>query len=364
MELLNFSKFIYDDKNHYSGNLLLSKFDRNNIRPEIYCSTTNRSAGKTTWFGGYFIHKFLKNEELFCILMRKKYQLEKSLSFQAYFPSALECFFPALEMKEEIGIKGVFNTIYIRKRGDENQWYLCGYSTAINSSDDIRNFSNMLSGVKRMWLDEFMPESGDYIKDEVKKVFSIHTSLARGNGDQSRYLPLLLTGNLITLDNPYYEYLGINDLNIETNFYRGTGFVIEQGFNENASLAHENSTFNQAFSKTGYGALLTQKEYINDNYNMIVKIKTLKGDYLFTLKHNNTYFSVRYLPDIAIYYISENVDKCVKLSLASTREDMSEDCIYDGENKFTKLMKKKYHDNQVRFSNFKSRTAFLEFIRS
>ena len=85
MELLNFSKFVYDDKNHYSGNLLLSKFDRNNIRPEIYCSTTNRSAGKTTWFGGYFIHKFLKNEELFCILMRKNTNLRKHFLFKLIF---------------------------------------------------------------------------------------------------------------------------------------------------------------------------------------------------------------------------------------------------------------------------------------
>lgn len=362
MELITCSNF-KDNTKYYSGYLLLSKYDRYNTKPEIYISTSNRSAGKTTWFGGFFIYKFLKNEEKFCILMRKKYQLEKALSFQAYFPSALSTFFPKLEMKEEIGIKGVFNNIYIRLKGDDNIWYHCGYSTSINSSDDIRNFSNLLSDVKRMWLDEFMPESGDYVKDEIKKVFSIHTSLARGNGEQSRYLPLIMTGNLITLNNPYYNYLGINDLDITAKFYRGNGFVLEQGFNENASKAHEKSAFNNALSKTGYTKLLTEKEYINDNYNMIVKIKNLRGDYLLTLKHRNIYYSIRYLNDIAIYYVSENYDKSARISLACTRDDMSEDCIFDGENMFVKLMKKKYNNNQVRFSNFKARDAFLEFIR-
>ena len=363
MELERFSKFKSDNK-YYNGNELLSKTDRNGKKPEIFISTSNRSAGKTTWFGGYLLNKFLKNNELFCIVLRKKYQLEKGVSYKAYFPSALTTFFPDLEMKEEIGIKSVFNHIYIRLKGDDSPWFLCGYSTSINASDDVRNFSNMFENVRRIWFDEFQPESGEYVKDEVKKLFSIHTSLARGNGSQSRYLPLIMTGNLIDLFNPYYDALNvIKDLNIEAKFYRGNGFVIEQGFNENASIAHEKSTFNQAFENVGYNKVLTQKEYLNTNYNMIIKVPNLKGDYLFTLKHNNVYFSVRYLNDIGIYYVSESVDKSNNLSLACTKDDMTDDCIFDGENRFCKLMKKRYHMNNVRFSGFKAREAFLEFIR-
>ena len=100
MELEKFSKFKSDNK-YYNGNELLSKTDRNGKKPEIFISTSNRSAGKTTWFGGYLLNKFLKNNELFCIVLRKKYQLEKGVSYKAYFPSALTTFFPNLEMKED-----------------------------------------------------------------------------------------------------------------------------------------------------------------------------------------------------------------------------------------------------------------------
>lgn len=363
MELSAYSKF-KSDKKYYCGHELLSKLDRNGKKPEIFISTSNRSAGKTTWIGGYFLDKFLKKGELFCIILRKKYQLEKAVSYMAYFPSALSVFFPSLELKEEIGLKGVFNCIYIRLRGDENPWYLCGYSTSVNASDDVRNFSNMFDSVKRMWMDEFQPESGDYVKDEVKKVFSIHTSLARGGGSQSRYLPLILSGNLIDIFNPYYDALGVTkDLDISAKFYRGIGFVIEQGFNENACEAHSNSAFNRAFENVGYNKVLTQKEYLNTNYNMILKAPNLKGDYLFTIKHHDVYYSVRYLNEIAMYYVSESVDKSVALSLACSKDDMSDGCIYDGENRFCKLMKKRYHANNVRFSGFKAREAFIEFIR-
>ena len=75
MNLQKYNHFISDDKIHYSGNLLLSKMDKNGNKPETYISTSNRSAGKTTWFGGYLLNKFLAKDELFCILMRKKYQL-------------------------------------------------------------------------------------------------------------------------------------------------------------------------------------------------------------------------------------------------------------------------------------------------
>ena len=364
MNLQKYNHFISDDKIHYSGNLLLSKMDKNGNKPETYISTSNRSAGKTTWFGGYLLNKFLTKNELFCILMRKKYQLEKAVSFMAYFPSALSVYYPDLEMKEEVGIKGVFNNIYIRLRGKENEWFLCGYSTALNSSDDIRNFSNVFNNVTRIWLDEFQPESGDYVKDEVKRVFSIHTSLARGCGLQSRYLPLILTGNLIDVNNPYYEHFGINrDINIETNFYRGNGFILEQGFNKKAADAHLKSTFNQSFSESDYSKLLTKKEYLKDDNTMILKSPNLKGDYLFTIKYCNKYFSIRYLYGLGFYYVNETADLTYNFALAARKEDLSDDCIFDGDNRFKKRMKKMYHNNIVRFSSYKAREAFTEFIK-
>ena len=51
----------------YDGTKLLSLKDINGNTPEIYISTSNRSAGKTTFFNKLCFNKYLKNGEEFMI---------------------------------------------------------------------------------------------------------------------------------------------------------------------------------------------------------------------------------------------------------------------------------------------------------
>ena len=46
---------------YYDGTKLLSLNDLNGKRPEIYIVTTNRTGGKTTYFGRMFINRFLNH---------------------------------------------------------------------------------------------------------------------------------------------------------------------------------------------------------------------------------------------------------------------------------------------------------------
>ena len=46
----------------YDGTKLLSMTDLNGDKPEIYICTSNRSAGKTTWFNRYAVKKFVKEK--------------------------------------------------------------------------------------------------------------------------------------------------------------------------------------------------------------------------------------------------------------------------------------------------------------
>ena len=46
----------------YDGTKLLSLKDLNGNTPEIFMCTTNRSAGKTTYFNRYCVKKFLANK--------------------------------------------------------------------------------------------------------------------------------------------------------------------------------------------------------------------------------------------------------------------------------------------------------------
>ena len=72
----------------YDGTKLLSLKDINGNTPEIYISTSNRSAGKTTFFNKLCFNKYLKNGEEFMILYRFNYELSECKTYyncQLYF---------------------------------------------------------------------------------------------------------------------------------------------------------------------------------------------------------------------------------------------------------------------------------------
>ena len=50
---------------YYDGTKLLSMVDINGNKPEIYMCTTNRTGGKTTYFGRLCINRFLDKNEKF-----------------------------------------------------------------------------------------------------------------------------------------------------------------------------------------------------------------------------------------------------------------------------------------------------------
>lgn len=138
---------------------------------------------------------------------------------------------------------GIFHELYI---DDEP----CGYAISLNSADQLKKYSHLFSDVERMIFDEFQSETNHYCSDEIRKFISIHTSVARGQGKQSRYVPVFMLSNPVSIINPYFVELGISErLKDDTKFLRGDGFILEQGFIETASKAQKDSGFNKAFPK-------------------------------------------------------------------------------------------------------------------
>ena len=56
--------------NYYDGTKLLSLTDIHGNRHEIYMCTTNRTGGKTTYFGRLVVNRFLDKREKFGLLYR------------------------------------------------------------------------------------------------------------------------------------------------------------------------------------------------------------------------------------------------------------------------------------------------------
>ncbi len=298
--------------NYYDGTKLLSLTDINGNRPEIYMCTTNRTGGKTTYFGRLVVNRFLDKREKFGLLYRYNYELDDCA--EKFFKDIGELFFNGYTMTSKKRAKGIYHELYLN--GEP-----CGYAVSINSADQIKKNSHFFSDVKRLIFDEFQSESNTYCPNEIKKFISVHTSMARGQGEQNRYLPVYMLSNPVSIINPYYVELGISSrLTDETRFLRGDGFVLEQGFVDSAADAQKSSGFNKAFARNSYVAYSSESVYLNDNKAFVDRPQGV-GRYMATLKYNGQTYGIREFAEAGVIYCDDRADETFPLKITVTTDD-------------------------------------------
>lgn len=296
----------------YDGTKLLSLTDINGNKPEIYICTSNRSGGKTTYFNSWAVRRFINHKEKFALLYRYAYEIDDVSD--KFFKDIESLFFQGYVMTSEPRAKGTFRELFLNGES-------CGYAISLNKADALKKFSHLLSDTQRILFDEFQSENNQYLPNEVGKLLSIHTSIARGQGKQVRYLPIYMISNPVSIINPYYTALGISTrLDDKTRFLKGDGFVMEQGYNENASKMQKQSAFNRAFASNDYLAYTSEGVYLNDNSSFIESLKG-KNTYLATLKYGNKEYALRSYDEQGIIYCDNRVDSTFKYKIAITTGD-------------------------------------------
>lgn len=297
---------------YYDGTKLLSLSDINGKKPEIYLCTSNRTAGKTTYFGRRSVNRFKKYGKKFALLYRYNYELDDCAD--KFFKDISSLFFPDDTMISKRMANGIYHELFINEVS-------CGYALAINNSDTLKKMSHLFNDVDNMIFDEFQSETNHYCNNEVRKLIGLHNSIARGQGKQSRYCPVVMLGNPVSLINPYYVSLGISSrLRKDTKFLRGNGFVLEQSFNQSASNAQKESAFNRAFASNEYIAYSSESVYLNDDESFIEKPDG-RGRYLCTIRCDRTDYGVREYAESGVIYVDDKADKTFRLRIAATTED-------------------------------------------
>ena len=297
---------------YYDGTKLLSLMDTTGRKPEIYICETNRTGGKTTYFGRLCVNRFRDKGEKFALLYRFNYELDDVA--EKFYRNIGQLFFPGTRMTSKRRANGIFHELFINDDA-------CGYAITLNSADQIKKYSHLFSDVQRIIFDEFQSETNHYCPDEVRKFLSVHTSIARGNGEQVRYVPVYMLGNPVTLLNPYYVEMHISErLRDDTKFLRGDGFVMERGFVESASKAQMESGFNRAFASNAYVAYSAQNVYLNDSKAFIDKPEG-SGRYMCTLKYNGSDYAIREYAESGILYCDDRPDATFKMRITVTTSD-------------------------------------------
>ena len=335
----------------YNGTKLLSLMDISGKKPEIYMCTSNRNGGKTTYFSRLCVNRYLKYGEKFCIIYRFNYELDDCAD--NFFKDIGGLFFPDHEMTNERRASGTYHELFL-------DGCSCGYAVALNNADSLKKKGHMFSDTMRMFFDEFQSETNHYCPDEVKKFISVHTTIARGQGEMIRYVPVYMVANPVSIINPYYVEMKIsNRLRTDTNFLRGDGFVLEQGFVEAASEAQAQSGFNRAFAGNEYIGYAAQGVYLNDNIAFLDKPSGV-GRYLATLKYHGAEYAIREYAESGVIFCSDNVDSTHRFKLTVTTQDHEINYVMLKRNDiFIKNMRFFFEKGAFRFKDLKCKEAVL-----
>lgn len=303
----------------YDGTKLLSLKDINGNKPEIIMVTGTRTAGKTTYFRRLVVNKYMKKKQKFIVLVRWAYQV-KNVE-ESFFKDIRELFFPWLTFSAEPLIDGKFRELFVYPNDQEELKESCGYCIAINDASLVKDNSHLFTDADCMIFDEFQNIDNHYCPDEVKKFRSIHTSVARGQGKQVRYVPVYMMSNNVSILNPYFTGMGISTrLDSKTKFLKGKGFVLEVTNNETASKAIKESAFNSAWIDQSVTEHEADNVYLNDNYAFVEKM-TGNNRYLCTLKYEGKDYALRSYDEQGIIYCDRTADATFPTKFSVTTDD-------------------------------------------
>lgn len=339
---------------YYDGTKLLSMLDINGNKPEIYMCTTNRTGGKTTYFGRLCINRFLDKGEKFGLLYRYNYELDDIV--EKFYKDLGSLFFPNYTMTSKRRASGTFQELFLNDKS-------CGYGLSLNNADQIKKYSHLFSDIQRMIFDEFQSETNHYCECETKKFISVHTSIARGQGKQVRYVPVYMLSNSVSIINPYYVEMGISSrLKDDTKFLRGDGFVLEQGYIESASIEQKNSGFNRAFSKNSYTAYSSECVYLNDNKAFVEK-PAGKSKYLCTLRYKGSDFALREYTESGLIYCDDKADSSFLTRISVTTDDHNINYVMLKRNDFFLLNLRYFFEHGCfRFKDMRCKEAVLSAL--
>lgn len=347
---------------YYDGTKLLSLLDLDGNKPELYLCTTNRTGGKTTYYGRLCVNRFLKNGEKFALLYRYNYELDDVA--EKFFKDIGSLFFKEYTMRSERKASGIFHELFlVSDKDSDNKGTACGYAISLNSADQIKKYSHLFSDVQRILFDEFQSESNHYCPDEITKFLSVHKSIARGQGEQTRYVPVFMLSNPVSIINPYYVEMGISErLKDDTHFLKGNGFVLEQGFVESAYLSQKESGFDKAFARNKYIAYSSECVYLNDNKAFIEKPEGF-GRYLATVRYNGMDFALREYVDSGVIYCDDRPDSTYKYRISVTTNDHQINYVMLKRNDiFVNNMRYFFERGCFRFKDLRCKEAVMKLV--
>ena len=335
----------------YSGNRLLSMLDLRGELPELYFVCGNRTAGKTFFFKRWMVRRALLYGEKFVVFVR--YIDDVPNRADSFWADIGPIAFKGKKMTQRPLLNGKAAELFIDSKP-------VGYVIAINSSNKVRENSALFADAERGFLDEFMTETNEYVPSEIVKFNSLRISIARGGakGSHTRYFPIYLCSNNVTVFNPYFTYFKIGErITNRTKFLRGKGWVLEQTFNVAAAEAIKEQ-FGDTMSEEEL-KYVTENKYLLDTNKFVKNISGNKFCYAVIVWNNRPYgvWSTEYGDKL---FVCKQFDPACRIRFAVVDSDHDVGNILVGNtSQIVKTLRKYYNNGYVYFKDGACRSAFI-----
>lgn len=309
----------------YDNTKLLEATDANGVKPEVYfvCSR-GRSAGKTYQFSKTLWEHYEKTGDKFIILTRHIQDLQGGSIAYGVMKGFLDYARPGVTLSEKTGMRGVFNNVFAHiGTGDEAVTEHVGYVIPLAADSKIKNVSSMFVDAWAMFMDEFQPmRSNEFLTDEVQRLDTIHTSVARGGGQSIRYVPVFMCSNAINIFNPYFVACGIvKNIQSNTRIYRGDGFIYERCMVKGLDEKRAETGFARTF-KTAENTVEDDNSWLADSGSCVEQPNGWGRAFCIgNLMRGNEMFGVKYYEQVGLYYVDRKPQKVGAPTYALTLGD-------------------------------------------
>lgn len=315
----------------------------------------NRSIGKTFDYTSLCINKFLKRERRFIYMRRHDSDLQ--LVVPTFFDNVRQKY---KNVALEVNGSGKSGTTFLINNK------IAGMCISLSLAYKYKSVN--LSDYDIIFFDEFLPEDGQYLKDEVAKSLNFYNSVARGFDQPIRPdVRFIFVANNVTLNNPYFRELHIRErINLGTRYCvdEDRAWVVEMTNNQAIADEIAKTPFGKMISKTKYGDYALKSAFYLDNDTFLEK-PTGNSDYFCTLYHMGKGYGVYEYTDIGLYFITKKYNKTFPLSFSLTTDDHKPNLLMIYKNRahpvFT-MLKFAFDNALLRFDCDESKLMFLDYM--
>lgn len=293
-------------RKYYNPKPLLHMRDIDGEIPGFFLCFMNRTAGKTFNFCKEFIEDWRDNGHMTMMLYR---DIDECGNGYNEFQKVLNKY-PHLGKEMSTEPIGRF---YHRMLLDGKTF---GYCVSLKRPNKFKKHApSDMHLIYNVYMDEATSEDGDYIPNEIANLQSLLLTIARGDGELSRYVRVVLTGNPVNIMNPYYIFFDLHKrLNHNTKKIRGKGWVGYFGISDSAQEAiRDNPTFKVFHDKkTKQMSYAMNGDFLVDDSTFIEPPPKSGFKYWCTIVYDGKSYGCRYYWQTGTVYFTEKYDKNFK----------------------------------------------------